>query len=194
MALKVVPADDERCDIHNARKPAKHICESCLKELGLEAGPATTATRAPIRRARRVIRRGPLRRARRALRRSGWGGHPKVLIGAGAGLLIAAIVVIIVLAGRGGGGETETGPPTEAEVVEALELSPDPSGVGWITLDGECVVVAIQIGNPPTTQTARPPSEAMNEEGTVRAIVLEGFSFSQTECVDRVSDALRENF
>jgi hypothetical protein len=179
MALKVVPADDERCDIHNARKPAKHICESCLKELGLEA---------------RVMRRRPVRQARRALRRSGWGGHPKVLIGAGAGLLIAAIVVMIILAGRGGGGETETGPPTEAEVVEALELSPDPSGVGWITLDGECVVVAIQIDNAPATQTARPPSEAMNEDGTVRAIVLEGFSFSQTECVDRVSDALRENF
>ena len=105
MALKVVPADDERCDIHNGRNPPEYICKSCLKELGVEPEPAVSARGGPIRSARRALRRGPIRQARRAIRLRSRSAR-RILIGAGIGLLIGAIVVAVMLAvgGRSGGG------------------------------------------------------------------------------------------
>ena len=191
MALKVVPAGDKRCDIHNGRNPPSYICQDCLKEFGVEPGRAGTVRRPPIRRARRALRH-PVREARRARRRS----SPRrvVLIVAGLALLIAAVVLVVVLTSGGGGGGTTTGPPTEAEVVSGLGLSPDPSGTGWITLDGSCAVLSIQIGPPPTNQTVNPATVAANEDGTVRAVVENAFSQSQTACVDRISAGLRDHF
>ena len=81
MALKVVPAGDERCDVHNRREPQKHICETCLGEFGIDASPAAT------RRAR----------ARRALRSWRSGIDRKVRIGVGVAVLIAAVILVIVL-------------------------------------------------------------------------------------------------
>jgi hypothetical protein len=82
MALKVVPAGDERCDVHNRRKPQKYICETCLSEFGIESvSPAAT------RRAR----------ARRALRSWRSGIHRKVLIGVWAAVLIAGVILVVVL-------------------------------------------------------------------------------------------------
>jgi hypothetical protein len=193
MALKVVPADDERCDIHTRRKPARYICETCLKELGLEAGPATTATRGPVRRFRRALRRGPFGQARRAMRRSRWGARPKLLIGAGLTLLIAAVVVVTLL----GGGEDENGAPSEADVVNALDLLPNPAGSGWITSDGACVVASIDLGQqqPPGGEGAELSVEAANEDGTVAAVVVQNdYTISQDECVAQVETALRNEF
>jgi hypothetical protein len=104
--------------------------------------------------------------------------------------VIAAVVVL----SSGGGSDTDSGPPTEAEVVQALELSPDPSGTGWITLDGACSVLSIQIGSAPGTQTVSSGTVAKNETGTVRAVVVESFSQGQAACVDRISGELRANF
>lgn len=193
MALKVVAAGDERCDIHNGRKPPKYICKDCIGELGVEAGPTVVAGGASGRRARRILRSRPVRRARRRLRRSRPGGRATVLTGAGIVLVAAAIALVAALSG-GGGAKTVSGPPTEAEVVEALGLSPNPSGQGWITLDGACAVLSIQTGRPPTGQTVDPKIEASNEDGTVRAIVEESFSQNQAACVDRISSGLRDNF
>lgn len=81
MALKVVPAGDERCDVHNRREPQKYICETCLGEFGIDASPAAT------RRAR----------ARRALRSWRSGIDRKVRIGVGVAVLIAAVILVIVL-------------------------------------------------------------------------------------------------
>jgi hypothetical protein len=82
MALKVVPAGDERCDVHNRREPQKYICETCLREFGIESvSPAAT------RRAR----------ARRALRSWRSGIDRKVRIGVGVAVLIAAVILVIVL-------------------------------------------------------------------------------------------------
>lgn len=161
MALKVVPAGDERCDVHNGRRPPKYICKDCMKELGVGS--------------------------------SRWRGRRKTLIGAGILLVIALIALGVVLLTSGGGSQTETGPPTEAEVVDALDLSPNPSGQGWITLDGDCAVLSIQIGKPPG-QPVDPAVEASNEDATVRATVEESFSQSQVACVDRISAGLREHF
>jgi hypothetical protein len=193
MALKVVPADDERCDIHTGRKPAKYICESCLKELGLGAGPAMTVRRGPIRRVRRALRHGPFRQARRAVRRSGWGAHPKLLIGAALTLLIAAVVVLTLV----GGGEDEGGAPSEADVVNALDLLPNPAGSGWITSDGACVVVSIDLAQqqPTGRQGAELSVEATNQDGTVAAVVVQNdYTISQDECVAQVETALRNEF
>src|SRR5215207_62375 len=86
MALKVVPAGDERCDVHNRREPQKYICETCLREFRIESvSPAAT------RRAR----------ARRALRSWRSGIHRKVLIGVGAAVLIAGVILVIVLVAGG---------------------------------------------------------------------------------------------
>jgi hypothetical protein len=189
MALKVVPAGDERCDIHNGRKPPAYICKDCLKDLGVETTEG--ARRPSIRDTRRALRR-PIRTARRALRRST--GRRRLPIAAGLGLLIAVAAVVVALASGGGGGDTATGLPTEAEVVEALELSPNPSGTGWITLDGECAVLSIRIGTTPTTQPVSPETIAMNETGNVRAVVVNAFSQSQAACVDRISAELRDHF
>src|SRR5512139_2568626 len=89
MALKVVPAGDERCDVHNRREPQKYICETCLKEFGIESAPPAATRRARVRRA---IRRSRVDR--------------RVLIGGGVvGLLIAGVVVVIVLAAGGSAGK-----------------------------------------------------------------------------------------
>lgn len=191
MALKVVPASDERCDIHNGRKPPEYICKDCLKEFGIEPGGTGADRPASIRRARRTLRH-PIRQAMRVRRRS----SPRriVLIAAGLGLLIATTVVVVTLASPGGGGGSKSGTFTEADVVEALGLSPDPSGTGWITLDGSCTVLSIQIGMPTAIPTVDPAIEATNGDGTVRAVVLNAFSESQTACIDRISAALRDHF
>ena len=173
MALKVIPAGDERCDIHNNRKPPTYICKDCLKELGGEEGTVTD--------------HGSAVRGRR-----------RILIGAGMLLVIVAIVVGVVLAGGGDGGGGQSGLPTEEDVVNALDLSPDPSGTGWITLDGSCAILSIEIGKPAQsaaqTQPATTAIEASNEDGTVRAMVQNAFSQSQTACVDRINAALRDHF
>ena len=85
MALKVVPAGDERCDVHNRREPQEYICEACLGEFGIDASPAAT------RRAR----------ARRALRSWRSGIDRKVRIGVGVAVLIAAVILVIVLVAGG---------------------------------------------------------------------------------------------
>ena len=36
MPLKVVPAGDERCDVHNERARQKYVCETCLKKFGID--------------------------------------------------------------------------------------------------------------------------------------------------------------
>src|SRR5262249_62151060 len=71
VALKVVPAGDERCDIHNGRTPASYICKDCVRELGVETGPAPAARGKPIRRLRSKLRNTG-RRAPRRLRAPGW--------------------------------------------------------------------------------------------------------------------------
>jgi hypothetical protein len=197
MALKVIPAGDERCDIHNKRKPPTYICKDCLEELGGEE-EAVTDHGSAVRRERRTLHRGRLRHAWRALGRSESPGRRRILIGAGMLLVIVAIVVGVVLAGSGDGGGGQSGLPTEEDVVNALDLSPDPSGTGWITLDGSCAILSIEIGKPAQsaaqTQPANTGIEASNEDGTVRAVVQNAFSQSQTACVDRINAALRDHF
>ena len=78
MALKVVPAGDERCDVHNRREPQKYICETCLGEFGIDASPAAT------RRAR----------ARRALRSWRSGIDRKVRIGVGVAVILVIVLVV----------------------------------------------------------------------------------------------------
>src|SRR5512144_2187060 len=90
MALKVVPAGDERCDVHNRREPQKYICETCLEEFGIESAPP-----APTRRTR----------VRRAIRRWRSSADRRVLIGGGVGLLIAGVIVVVVLAAGGSAGK-----------------------------------------------------------------------------------------
>ena len=193
MALKVIPAGDERCDIHNNRKPPTYICKDCLDELGGEE-QAVTDHGSAVRRGRRPLHGGRLRHARRALGRWESPGRRRILIGAGMLLVIVAIVVGVVLAGSGDGGGGQSGLPTEEDVVNGLDLSPNPSGTGWITLDGSCAVLSIQIGVPPASQPVNPATEAANEDGTVRAVVQNAFSQSQTACVGRISAGLRDHF
>ena len=183
MALKVVPADDARCDIHTGRKPAQYICRTCMKELGLDARPAMS------------VRRGPLRRARRLLRRVRSRIPRKALIGAGIGLVlvITAVAALTLL----GGGEEEGGATSEADVVNAIDLLPNPAGSGWITSDGACVVASIDLRQqqPTDRQATEPLIEATNEDGTVAAVVLQNdYSISQAECVAQVETALRNEF
>ena len=90
MALKVVPAGDERCDVHNRRQPQKHICKTCVSELGIDPASPPPATRRA--------------RARRALRRWASRIDRKVLIGVGAGVLIAGVLLVVVLVAGDGGG------------------------------------------------------------------------------------------
>ena len=115
-----------------------------------------------------------------------------MLAACGIGVVLAAIAAVVVLSGGGGG--TNDGTPTQAEVVQALDLSPDPSGTGWITLDGACSVISISVGKAAESQPLNSATVATNETGTVRAVVLESFSQGQAACVDRISAALRENF
>ena len=106
MALKVVPAGDERCDVHNRREPQKYICETCLREFGIEpVSPAAT------RRAR----------ARRALRSWRSGIDRKVLIGVGVAVLIAGVILVIVLVAGGGGGQKDGVAATPEDLVACLK-------------------------------------------------------------------------
>jgi hypothetical protein len=180
MALKVVPAGDERCDIHNQRESRTYICETCLKELGI--GSEVTVT------SHRTRRRT---RARRALRR--WRSRVdwKVLIGAAVAVIL--VVVLVVGSSGGGGGSSGSGSsaPTEADVVNALNLVPDVNSGGWITVDGACAVVAIQFGK----DVQHRVFEATNENGTVGALVLQNnFSTSQADCVNRIATELKAHF
>jgi hypothetical protein len=107
MALKVVPAGDERCDVHNRRQPQKHICETCVSELGIDPAPPPATRRA---------------RARRALRRWASRIDRKVLIGVGAGVLIAGVLLVVVLvAGGGGGNGQKDGLAAPEELVACLK-------------------------------------------------------------------------
>src|SRR3954454_1930866 len=90
MALKVVPAGDERCDVHNQRTPQRYVCESCLKEVSVRPA-ATPSTRRRARRSARSLRRRAVQLDRRAL------------IGAGVGAAIVAAVAILAISGGGGG-------------------------------------------------------------------------------------------
>jgi hypothetical protein len=104
MALKVVPAGDERCDVHNRREPQKYICETCLGEFGIEPPAAT-------RRAR----------ARRALRSWRSGIDRKVLVGVGAALLIAGVILVIVVVAGGGGDQKDGVAATPEDLVACLK-------------------------------------------------------------------------
>jgi hypothetical protein len=192
MALKVVPADDERCDIHNrGRQPPQYVCETCLKELGTDVQQPVATSRPPLK-----------RRARRGLRRVVRGfrvGDPKTLIGAGAALLAVAVLLLVLTSGGGDDGpESGTnGSLTEGDVVSALELAPDPSGTGWITPDGACWVVSIQFGNRlHAGQIAGSElAQTTNEARTVGAAVSQGdLTVSQAECVARIGAALKAEF
>jgi hypothetical protein len=191
MALKVVPAGDERCDIHNARSPQRYVCESCLKEFGVETPPSGAAgeergRRTSGRRGRR-IRPRRLRRLRTRIPR-------RALIGGGIVLVLAIVGVgaLILL----GGGEDQGGPPSESDVVNALDLLPNPAGSGWITSDGGCAVASIDLGRQGSAgQEGQLSVEATNEEGTVEAVVVQNdFTISQAQCVAQVETALRDEF
>ena len=196
MALKVVPRGDERCDIHNGRKPATYICKGCVEELGVESGRPGTVRRGRIRRAvaPSVAAATPVRQ--RILR---WAGSlsRRAVIAAAIGLLIATVLLIVVLGSGGGSGKTTSGPPTAEEVAGTLGLSPDPGGTGWITLDGACNVLSIDIvsGTKAATGTVNSALEATNESSTIRAVVLQyDDSVSQVGCVDRISTGLRDHY
>jgi hypothetical protein len=196
MALKVVPRGDERCDVHNGRKPATYICESCVEELGVESGRPRTVRRGRIRRARRVFRGGPTPIRRRILP---WARSlpRRAVIAAAIGLLVGTVLLIVVLGSGGGNGDTASGPPTPTEVADTLGLSPDPGGAGWITLDGACNVLSIDIvsGTQARTGSVNSAFEATNESSTIRAAVLQyDDSVSQAACVDRISTALRDHY
>jgi hypothetical protein len=183
MALKVVPAGDERCDIHTQRTPQRYICQTCLNELGIEPRVRTT----------RLSRRTRARRALRRLRSRVARTDRKVLVG--VGVLSVGVIIAIVLVVGGGGGDT-TG-PTEAEVVDRLGLVPGPSGEGWVTSDGACAVTSIEFGT--NLQSGAIAGEILfevtNEDRTVGAVVSQAdFSISEAECVDRIGTALQAQF
>jgi hypothetical protein len=190
MALKVVPAEDERCDIHNRRNPPQYICETCVKELGVDPGEPTVG---------RPSLRSRLRRARRRLGRRTAVGDRRILIGGGIAAVIVAIGVIALGSGGGGGdeGAADTpGPPTEADVVNALELVPDSSGAGWITPDGACWIVSIQFGaDVQPGEIGKGLVEATNEDATVGAAVSQNdFTVSEQQCVARIGAGLKASF
>jgi hypothetical protein len=192
MALKVVPAGDERCDVHNARSPQRYVCETCLKEFGIETPPSGAAGREGGRRT--TGRRGRRIRPRRALRRLRTRTPRWVLIGGGIGLVLAiAATVTLTLSG---GGDDESGALSEAEVVSALDLLPNPAGSGWITSDGACAVASIDLGRQGSGgKEAQLSVEATNEDRTVEAVVVQNdFTVTQEQCVAQVETALRDEF
>ncbi|HET8592311.1 MAG TPA: hypothetical protein VFL56_01490 [Solirubrobacterales bacterium] len=185
MPLKVVPAGDERCDVHNHRTPQRYVCEECLKEFGIESPESATVHRPP----RRVRWRRARRRWRSRIDRR------KVLLGAAA--VVALIVAGLIAGSVVGGGEGGGGAPSEADVVNRLDLLPNPAGTGWITSDGACAVVEIDLSElPPPTEGGEELSiEASNETRTVGAVVIQNdFSIGQAECVARVDAALKAEF
>jgi hypothetical protein len=190
MALKVVPAGDERCDIHNNRRPPKYVCKSCLEELGIDsAGPATSRKRSVRSRARRAPRRLRRRIARRDRR---------ILVGGAVALVVlAGVVIAVAAAGGGGGGGRTSARPTEGGVVNALQLLPDPNGAGWITPNGACWVVSIQFGADVRAGelAGKGLIEATNATHTVGAAVTQN-DFTQTaaQCADRIAGQLKSNF
>jgi hypothetical protein len=114
---------------------------------------------------------------------------------------VAVAIVVIALASGGGGNEEQDsraeGPPTDADVVSALELVPGPGGAGWITPDGACWVVSIQFGADvrPGAIAGKGLVEATNDDATVGAAVSQNdFSVSEDECVARIGTALKANF
>lgn len=190
MPLKVVPTGDERCDVHNRRDPPRYVCESCLREFGIDPSEPTAA---------RLSLRARLRRARRRFRRRIARGDRRILIG--GGITAVAIAVAVTAFARGAGGDDEggadgAGPPTEADVVSALELVPDPGGAGWITTDGACWIVSIQFGaNVHPGEIGKGLVEATNEDATVGAAVSQNdFSVSEQECVARLGAVLKDEF
>jgi hypothetical protein len=187
MPLKVVPAGDERCDVHNHRTPQRYVCETCLKEFGIESPESEAVT--VHRPSRRVRRRRALRRWRSRIDR-------KVLIGAAVGLILLIAVLASGILGGDDGGD-EAGVPSEADVVNSLDLLPNPAGSGWITSDGLCAVVSIdrsELGQP-AQEGEELSIEATNEAGTVSAVVIQNdFSITQAECVSRVDTALKAEF
>jgi hypothetical protein len=188
MPLKVVPAGDERCDVHNHRTPQRYVCEACLKEFGIESPESEgTTVHGPSRRTRR----------RRALRRWRSRIDRKVLLGAGVGVVILVIAVVAVGSLGGDDSGDEAGVPSEADVVSALDLLPNPAGSGWITSDGTCAIVSIDLNElAPLAQEGEELSiEASNEDRTVVAVVIQNdFSITQAECVGRVDTALKAEF
>jgi hypothetical protein len=188
MALKVVPAHDERCDVHTQRQPVRYVCESCLEEFGIDPTKPTTVRRS---------RRSRLRRLRRRLRRAIARGDRRILIGGGIAVaVVAALVIVFASAGGGDDGQSNDGPPTEADVVSALELVPEPSGAGWITPDGACWIISIQFGaDVHSGEIGKGLVGATNEAATVGAAVSQNdFSISEEECVARIGTALRAKF
>jgi hypothetical protein len=180
MALKVVPAGDERCDVHNGRESRTYVCEACLKEFGIGSEVPVTAHRTRRR-----------TRARRALRRWRSRINRKVLIGVAVGVILVAVLVISSIGGGGGSSGSGSSAPTEADVVNALNLVPDLNSGGWITVDGACAVVAIQFGK----DVQHRVFEATNENATVGALVLQNnYSISEADCVNRIATALKAHF
>ena len=185
MALKVVPAGDDRCDVHNSRRPQRYICKDCMRELGIESAPGTSS-------------RGVLARAWRGIGNAWAQSSGKVRVGVGIALLAIAAIALVLLVASGG---NKGGPPTQSEVVEALDLVSDPGGgTGWLTADGTCVVVSIVFGNEvrPGPVAGNLAVEVTNEQGTVGAVVRPNYSsyFNPTEaqCADHVQTALRDHF
>jgi hypothetical protein len=185
MALKVVPAGDDRCDVHNSRRPQRYICKDCMRELGIESVSGTGRRWSPARVARAV--------------QTGWAQTSgKVRVGVGVGLLVVVAIAVIALGASGG---DKGGPPTQSEVVDALDLISDPGGgTGWQTADGTCVVISIVFGNDvrPGPVAGNLAIEVTNEQGTVGAVVRPNYSsyFNSTEaqCAERVQSSLRDHF
>lgn len=182
MPLKVVPAGDERCDIHNQRAPANYICEDCVRGLGVEKTRERTS--------RRTLQREVRRRVRRWRSEADW----RVVAGVGVAVLVLAAVLTGVLSGGGGGGGKG---PSEADVVKALGLTPGATGGTWLTADGDCEIVSIDTGAEvtPGPVGTNLVMEVANEARTVGAVVIQhGTALTETECADRVGAALRAHF
>jgi hypothetical protein len=192
MALKVVPAGDERCDIHtDGRKPPKYVCESCLKEFGIDPDSPDEPRRSL---------RARLRRARRRTRRRVARPDRGLMVGAGIAVAVIAVVVTVLATSGGGDAEDTTtgGPPTQADVINALQLVPNLNGTGWITPDSACWVVSMQFGTDvpkPGPISGKGRGEATNENRTVGTAVSQNdVSVSENECVTRIGNALRAKF
>jgi hypothetical protein len=87
MPLKVVPAGDERCDIHNQRSSPQYICESCVQKFGIEPS-RVRVSKPPLR-----------RRAKRTLRRLRARLDWRHVVAALAALLIIATLVTVLTSG-----------------------------------------------------------------------------------------------